>query len=337
MIAYRLRLKRRRLILRSVRSRRDLEIVVNRTGQIEPDQIRAFTTIRNEAQRIPHFLSHYRALGVGHFLFVLNDCDDESEELLIDQPDVSVWRTKASYKTSRFGVDWTTWLQFRYGHGAWCLTVDADELLIYPHHDQRRLSELTARLEETGATALGALMLDMFPKGRLSEHCYVPEQDPTDVLNWFDASPYRAIRQDPAQNLWLQGGTRDRAFFADTPDRAPTLNKFPLVHWSRRFAYMNSTHSLLPPKLNLEWDGPESVTGDQRLSGALLHTKFLPDSTERALEEKQRQQHFGQPDLFDKYYEWLASDPELWHSGATAYKGWQQLEELGLLSRGGWD
>ncbi|MCK8463235.1 glycosyltransferase family 2 protein [Aliiroseovarius sp. S1339] len=331
-----MRLKRRRLIWRSIRSRRDLKVVVDRTDQIEPGMVRAFTTARNEYARLPHFLSHYRKLGVGHFLIVLNNSDDGSEAYLARQPDVSLWRTDASYKASRFGVDWTTWLQFRYGHRAWCLCVDVDELLIYPHCDTRNLQALTERLEQTSATALGALMLDIYPKGPLDQHTHTPDQDPTEVLRWFDASPYRVQRQLPAQNLWVQGGPRDRVFFADRPARAPTLNKLPLVHWNRRFAYMNSTHSLLPPRLNLEWDGPECISGDTRLSGVLLHTKFMPDVVARSREEKMRKEHFGQPDDFNAYYDWLATAPDLWHDRATAYQDWRQLMELGLLSNGGW-
>jgi hypothetical protein len=30
-------------------------------------------------------------------------------------------------------------------------------------------------------------------------------------------------------NLWIQGGPRARRFFADDPERAPALNKIPLV------------------------------------------------------------------------------------------------------------
>ncbi len=334
--AYRMRWKRRRLIWRSIRSRRDLTPVVNRTDRIEAGQVRAFITVRNEQARLPYFLSHYRALGVGHFLFVLNNSDDGSDAYLSGQPDVSLWRTNASYKASRFGVDWITWLLFRYGHGAWCLTVDADELLVYPHHDTRDLSALTQRLEQTGATALGALMLDLFPKGPLDQHSYAPADNPTKVLPWFDAGPYRVQRQHPALNLWVQGGPRDRVFFADRPARAPTLNKFPLVHWNRRFAYMNSTHALLPPHLNLEWNGPECISGDTRLSGVLLHTKFLPGITARAQEEKGRREHFGRPEDFDDYYDWLGTTPDLWHDRAVAYQDWRQLMDFGLLSNGGW-
>jgi len=93
-------------------------------------------------------LQYYRALKVSHFLFVDNGSDDGTAEFLQSQPDVSLWRTDESYRLSRFGMDWLGWLQMRFGHGHWCLTVDADELLIYPQHDTRDLSALTQWLED---------------------------------------------------------------------------------------------------------------------------------------------------------------------------------------------
>ncbi len=335
--AFRMRQKRRRLLWRALRSRHQLTPVADRTGKIQRGQILAFTTLRNECARLPWFLSHYRRLGVGHFLMVANDSSDGSAEFLAAQPDVSLWTTQASYKASRFGVDWLTWLQMRYGHAHWCLTVDADELLIYPHWETRDLQALTRRLSETGAVALGALMLDLYPKGPIGSGDYDPACDPLEYLPWFDAAPYRATRQQPMQNLWLQGGARERVFFADRPHRGPTLNKLPLVNWSRRYVYANSTHSALPPRLNREWDGPASVSGDTRLSGVLLHTKFLPEIVARSAEEKERREHFGQPDQFDTYYDGISRMPDLWAESSVHYRGWRQLQELGLISTGGWD
>lgn len=334
--SYRMRLKRRRLLLRSIRSRRQLTDVTNRTDRIRPGQVLAFTVLRNEAQRLPFFLEHYRRLGVGHFLMVANDCTDGSVDYLSDQPDVSVWTTDASYKSARFGVDWLTWLQFRHGHGAWCLTVDADEILIYPHHEDRDLVALTQHLDRSGAQALGALMLDLYPKGPLGSGTVDAQSTPIEALPWFDAQPYRAVRQQPMQNLWLQGGARERVFFPTNPSRGPTLNKLPLVKWSRRFAYANSTHTILPPRLNMEWAGPPAVSGTKQLSGVLLHTKFLPGVIARSEEEKSRREHFGQPDQFDAYYDAIGEAPDLWHAGSTRFENWQQLEKLGLMSSGDW-
>ena len=175
---YRLRWKRRRLLFRALRKRRQLTAVVDRTSAIRPDAILCFSTVRNETVRLPYFLDHHRRLGVDHFLIVDNASDDGTADYLAAQPDVSVWSTGASYRLSRFGVDWLTWLQCRYAHGHWCLTLDADEILIYPHHDTRPLGALTEWLDEAGRPSFGALMLDLYPKGRLGDRTYEAGQDP---------------------------------------------------------------------------------------------------------------------------------------------------------------
>lgn len=285
--------------------------------------------VRNEMMRLPHFLDHYRALGLRRFLFVDNGSHDGTPEFLTDQPDVVLWQTAASYRDARFGLDWAMWLLLRYGHGKWCLTVDADELLVFAGME-RGLAALTQKLETRGQLAFGALMLELYPRGRVSEARVPTGANPLDVLQYFDAAPYRAVRQQPKDNLWVQGGVRERVFFSHNPQRGPTLNKLPLVKWDRRFAYSNSTHAMLPPPLNHLYDGP----GDARPCGALLHTKFLADAVARAREDIERRQHFSDPDRMRAYNEALASDPILFGDTSTRYTGWRQLVDLGLMSDG---
>ncbi len=330
--AYRLRLKRRQLLWRAIRSRRSLQPLSLRTERISTNSILAVCTIRNEVTRLPYFLKHYRGLGVDHFLIIDNASDDGSAELLAKQDDVSVWRTDQSYRDSRFGLDWMTWLQMRYARSHWCLMVDADELLVYENDDRADLHTLTAWLDAQGHQVFGALMLDLYPKGELGTQAYCAGQDPREVLEWFDAGPYRAERQSPKQNLWVQGGARERVFFADAPERSPTLNKIPLVKWKFQYAYVNSCHSILPGRLNLGYDGPSG----KRPSGALLHTKFLPEIVAKSEAEKGRQQHFNQPEEFDHYYDEIGRTPNLWHKDALRYTGPSQLEELGLIRTGDW-
>ncbi len=330
--AYRLRWKRRRLLIRAIRSRRQLVAVQDRTGCIKPGAILAASTMRNEILRLPYFLEHHRKLGVDHFLVVDNASTDGTREFLADQSDVSLWESRHSYKQARFGVDWLTWLQARHAHGHWCLTVDADELFIFPHWDSRDLRALTDWLDRSGVVAFAAMMLDLYPKGRISDHSYRPGSDPTEVLGWFDRGNYAIRRQDPLGNLWIQGGVRMRCFFADDPTRAPTLNKTPLVRWNRRFAYVNSTHTLLPRRLNAVFD----ASGGEAASGILLHSKFLPQVVERAAEEKVRHEHFGRSELYEEYYDQVTAGPDLWCETSSHYTGWRQLEAMGLMSRGGW-
>ena len=280
--SYRLRWKRRRLLFRALRKRRQLSPVVDRTGAIRAGDILCFSTVRNERVRLPWFLDHHRRLGVAQFLFVDNASDDGTVEYLSGEPDVSLWSTPASYKLSRFGIDWLTWLMIRHGHDHWCLTLDADELLIYPHHDTRPLPALTEWLDDAGRRSFGALMLDLYPKGPLAGQTYRAGDDPVAVLPWFDRGNYMIQRQPTLQNLWIQGGVRARAFFAAEPRRAPTLSKTPLVRWDRRFAYVTSTHSLLPRHLNHVYD----EAGGEKTSGILLHTKFLNTVVEKSREEE---------------------------------------------------
>ncbi|WP_424985457.1 glycosyltransferase family 2 protein [Microbulbifer sp. S227A] len=330
--AYRLRWRRRGLLWRSFRSRHQLRPVHDRTARITPAAILAISTIRNEIDRLPWFLDHHRKLGVDHFLIVDNASDDGSGEFLAAQPDVSLWSTDHSYRDARFGLDWMTWLQMRHADGHWCLMLDADELFVYAHHQSCGLHELTRWLAAQGHDVFGALMLDLYPRGPLAGHTYRAGDDPLATLSWFDPAPYRAQRQQPLGNLWVQGGMRERVFFADSPRRSPTLNKLPLVRWSRRYAYVNSCHAILPRRLNFGYDGP----GSGMPCGVLLHTKFLPQAMHRAAVEKQRGQHFHEPGEFARYYDQVAAGPDLWSPGSVRFEGWQQLEARGLMQSGGW-
>lgn len=324
--AYKLRWKRRRLLWRAFRSRHQLHAIKN---NLPPSGILAISCIRNEMGRLPYWLEHHRALGVAHFLIIDNASTDGSDAFLRDQPDVSIWRTEASYRAARFGQDWQNWLLLRHAHDRWCLTADADELLVYAHHDRLDLNALTSWLDTKGQRAFGALMLDLYPKQPLGTG-EIPK-DPLRYLQYFDAGPYRNQRQEPLQNLWTQGGARERVFFAKSHRKSPTLNKVPLLRWSRRFAYVNSTHSILPPRLNHCYDGP----GGKMPSGVLLHTKFLPQVVEKSVEDQTRAQHFHDPTQFQAYYEAIKETPSLWHDQAQKYTGWQQMVDLGLIQPGG--
>lgn len=121
-------------------------------------------------------------------------------------------------------------------------------------------------------------------------------------------------------------------FFADRPRQSPTLNKIPLVRWSRRFAYVNSAHSALPPRLNHAYDGP----GGTALSGVLLHSKFLPEIVSRSAVEADRGEHFSRPQDFAGYYEALQAGPDLWCPQSRRLRDWRQLVDLGLMGTGGW-
>ncbi|WP_254655893.1 glycosyltransferase family 2 protein [Sulfitobacter sp. 20_GPM-1509m] len=327
-----MRLQRKRWRIRAFRKRRELTRIADRTDTIRPDDILLFSTQRNEKIRLPYFLDYYREQGVNHFLIVDNDSTDGSADYLADQPDVSVWQTRASYKKSRFGVDWLNWLMIKHAHGHWCLTVDPDEFLIYPFCDTRPLRALTDWLDASSIKSFSAMLLDMYPKGRLDAHPYQQGQNPIEIAGWFDSGNYTMSRNRLFGNLWIQGGPRARVFFADQPENAPALNKVPLVKWDKRYAYVSSTHMLLPRGLNQVYD----EWGGEKASGVLLHAKFLDTFTSKAAEELSRGQHYSASVEYKAYAESLKDDPDLWCKWSEKYINWRQLEILGLMSKGNW-
>ncbi|MDA5556865.1 glycosyltransferase family 2 protein [Shimia sp. MMG029] len=327
-----MRLRRRHRLMRSVRKARELSPVQNNTHAIRPNDILLVSTFRNELVRLPYFLEYYRNLGVDHFLFVDNDSADGTLEYLSGQDDISVWHTKHSYRRAKFGIDWMNGLQRKYAHGHWCLVVDPDEFFIYPFCDTRPIRALTDWLDNSSIRSFGAMLVDVYPRGRLDRTTYQPGQDPLEIANWFDAGNYTLEKNPAYGNLWIQGGPRARVFFADTPQKAPALNKIPLVKWNRRYAYVSSTHSMLPRGLNQVYD----EWGGEKASGALLHTKFLNTLSEKALEEMERGQHYASSREYKAYAEQLGTHPELWCKWSEKYINWRQLEILGLMSKGNW-
>ena len=261
-----------------------------------------------------------------------NDSDDGGREYLADQPDVSLWTTKGSYKRARFGVDWLNWLQMKYAHGHWCLVVDPDEFLVYPFCDTRPLRALTDWLDASSIKSFGAMLLDMYPKGRIDDVPYQRNQDPVEIASWFDAGNYSIYKNRKFGNLWIQGGPRARKFFPDEPWRAPALNKIPLIKWDRNYAYVSSTHMVLPRGLNLVYD----EWGGEKASGVLLHTKFLDTFSVKAAEELSRKQHYANSHEYRAYASGLSDDPDLWCKWSEKYINWRQLEILGLMSKGNW-
>lgn len=329
---YRLRLERKRLRIRSLRKRREMHCVVDRSNQISPQDILLFCTVRNENTRLPYFLNYYRDLGIDHFFFVDNGSDDGTRDTLLAQPDVTLYASQNSYKRARFGVDWLNWLQRKYGHGHWTLTVDIDEFFVYPFCDTRPIVALTDWLDASSIKSFGTLLLDMYPKGTLDKATYRSGEDPLEIANWFDAGNYLHQRNARYGNLWIQGGPRARSFFSEDPDRAPALNKIPLVKWDRSYVYVSSTHMLLPRGLNLVYD----EWGGEKASGCLLHAKFLDSFEDKSVEELKRKEHFASSYEYKSYVTGLSEKPDMWCNWSERYVNWRQLEILGLMSKGNW-
>jgi hypothetical protein len=314
------------------RHQRDLERVIDRTGQIRRGDILLFSTLRNERWRMPFFLDYYRKLGVRHFLLVDNGSTDGLREYIQDQPDCSLWHTEASYKASNFGTHWMNALLGKYGTGHWCLNCDPDEFLVYPYCESRNLYELTEFLSSEKHNHLFCLMLDMYSRGSVHEaHCKVG-QNPLDVAPYFDAAGYVQSPNTHYDDVWIQGGVRRRVFFRQDPPSAPALNKTPLVFWRRHYSYVSSTHVLSIRRLNRP-----HRTHHLSPTGCLLHFKFLSAFTEKVTEEMERKQHYSNSIEYRRYQELLETDSDqLFCDISVAYKNSEGLVDRSLMNTGQW-
>lgn len=316
----------------SYRHGRRLRCIQDRTRAIRRTDILAVVVLRNEAPRIPYFLEYYRRLGVDHFLFVDNGSTDGFRELVAGESDCSVWYTEDSYKRANFGEHWANYLLRRYGKNHWCLRVDADEFLVYPHYDTRNLRELTEHLDETGRRSLFTLLLDMYPQGAVDEATYTAGQDPLEICSWFD--PYGYCQWSTPMGWWIQGGVRRRAFYRNgNVDAAPALNKICLVRWRGHYSYISSTHVLTPRSLN-----QAHYSDGLAPTGCLLHFKYFASFRVKVEEELVRREHFNESIEYKLYASGLAENENLVlrNAASARFTGWQQCVDLGLMSLGRW-
>ena len=98
------------------------------------------------------------------------------------------------------------------------------------------------------------------------------------------------------------------------------------------YTYISSTHMLLPSGLNVVYD----TNGGERPSSLLLHTKFLNTFHIKVQEEATRQTYYAKSLEYRTYAHELRHNPDLWFEWSEKFTGWQQLETLGLISKGHW-
>jgi Glycosyl transferase family 2 len=317
-------------------------------------KICAFSTCRNERLRLPAFLEHYRGLGVDRFFIVDNDSSDGTRQFLADQPDVHLFLTAARHSESNSGADWMNALLAEFGIGSWCVTVDIDELLVYPGSEHTPLPSLTRHLDRSGCEALACLLLDVYPASTLKDCVYHPGDRLLAAAPFFDSGPYHRMPVERCPSVHISGGMRERVFYPEfrtrglgtkiydalfhrialrapilrdrpwlhawRPPRPPCLTKVPLVRWKQQSRYLAANH----------WISPQMVAPE---TGVLLHFKFLQDFHDRVVREAEGGGHTYEAYEYRRYAERNRRDPDLtlMYEGSTRFEGTMQLVRLGLM------
>lgn len=279
--------------------------------------------VQNEYLRIPWFINYHRCLGVDKFIFIDNESQDESLEFLRQQKDTIIYSASGSYAASQCGVDWLNQALAIHADGHWVLILDADEQLVYPECETRGLSELISYLQRSGANAMKAPLIDMYPGGPIRRANYGVEESFLSASPYFDADGYQWSEQEDRVPNLERGGVRHRLFWSGRDRRflSPYLHKIPLVKWNSESRLHASTHV---------WKNARYC----QISGALLHFKMFQDFPERALEEANRKEHFAGARQYSAYADVFMEDPDLcaYFDGSCRYENSDLLSKMGFMS-----
>ena len=245
--------------------------------------------VRNEMFMLPHFLAHYRKLGVTAFLIADNVSDDGTREYLAEQPDVALFSVDTDYKLSRYGVAWQQAMMAAVRPGKWSLVADADELLVWQEDQRESLPELLASDAFKDADAARLFMLDMYPEGRL-ESADFASGDPFAEAGFCDRTPFLST--------W-----HGRGPFSNMPTWTSAL-RHRLIEGARPDLFVAQKIALLRYQPWMRLSAGLHFVGDVKLSKRELifaHFKYNADFRRKARAEVARRQHFNDAEEYRKY------------------------------------
>ncbi|MFN4143945.1 glycosyltransferase family 2 protein [Aestuariivirga sp.] len=298
----------------------------NRPVQLGPHEIVAFACVRNEVLRLPFLLEHHRSIGVNRFFFIDNLSTDGTVDLLLREPDCHLFTCDGKFFAENVEPPrWSNALRRTFCEGHWCLSLDADEMFVYPHCESRTLHDLCAYMDSTGATALEALVIDCYGDSAVLETDYRSGQSFIQACPYFDPElGYEVDNNGACPPRLMFSRFRERAFWQPEHkrQRPPCITQVPLVRWTKGTGYLVAQHALNAAKLS-------------ELRAAVLHFKFLPgffNAVSASLEENAGVQEKGLKERVT-YIDTLKRNPNLnlRHPGSVRYEGSRQLIELGWM------
>ena len=245
--------------------------------------------MRNEMFMLPHFLAHYRKLGVESFLIADNCSDDGTLEFLAKEPDVAVFTVDTDYSRSHYGVAWQQALISAFRTNKWALVADADELLMWQHPQEQSLPDLLNDSAFDAADAVRVFMLDMYPKGPLADADF-------STRDLFAEAGY--VEQTPFLDT-----SAGRGPFSDMPTWTSAL-RHRLIPGSRPDLFVAQKLALLKYRPWMRASaGLHYVAGVTLAEPELFfaHFKYNADFRRKVQAEVARGQHFNDAEEYRKY------------------------------------
>jgi len=280
--------------------------------------------VRDEAELLPHFLKHYREIGVKRFAFVDNGSTDRTLPFLLDQSDCDVFQFSGSFKVFRAGMIWKNLLILTYMSAKWFFSADADEHAVYDGWPSIGLDEFANRMSMKGRSAVTALMVDMYSNGPIAKAHIEPSRSLLETCPFFDGDGYEIMlpenwRKDDFLKLAARGGPMHRLF--GMTSKWGWMAKTPLI--LEPSIYFHDPHSVLPVGLNFT---PMEI--------ALLHFRFSASLIQKISRVTDHRQHAEQGIRnYQNLGIRIGEDPEFGflYPGSIKFKTPQQFIERSMI------
>lgn len=279
------------------------------------------SVVRNENERLPDFLRHYRHAGIEKFVFIDNDSTDDTANYLAEQPDVDLYRCKRPFHWVR-KHGWINLLLGMYGRDRWYIYADGDEHIVFDGIDNgRKFSDLVRSMEKIGIRRVRGVLIDMYTDGPLLKSRYKRGDRLLEAYPYFDTGGYKEAKY--REIISRKGGARQRVFAKADKDFRPEMTKYPMFRLSGRDVFANPHHI---------WPYDENFKSACYLG--ILHFKFLPEILQRIEEALAKANYWDGSLEYRCYATILQEDSNLTlHSDYSArYISASSLRESDIIS-----
>lgn len=295
-----------------------------RSSAIKPSEGIVLCHVRDEAELLPHFLKHYREIGVKRFAFVDNGSVDQTLPFLLDQSDCDVFQFSGGMRETGFGTVWKNLLLLTYLPAKWYFNADVDEHAVYDGWPHIGLDEFAGRMSARGRSAVTALMVDMYSQGPIATAQAGPAGSLLGTCPFFDGDGYQIgipenWRAENFPRIRAHGGPLARVF--GSKGGGGMSAKTPLILEPN--IYIHDPHTVLPVGLNFT-----------AMEIALLHFRFsaaLAPKIARVLEHRSYDQ--GSIDEYQILGDRLKQDPgfSFWYPGSVNFQSPQQFIDRAMI------
>ncbi len=217
-------------------------------------EIRLIVMCQNEIDRLPLMFAHYRSIGVDRFFIIDNKSSDETRSWVAKQADAHLLAADGDFAKADSGAAWTRHVLEHYGQGHWCVVADADELLMFPGSETRSLHDLANYMEQEQSNVLLCSLLDIYPKGPITNGELATEETLTSGRYFFD--PGHLWSPIHANHFAANGGVRRRAFGC-----LPCVVKTTFFKYETGMLLTHGLHGIWPARFSA-------------IRGATIHLKF---------------------------------------------------------------